>query len=335
MKTSLLGLALMALASHLQAHRLYNITDLGTLPNGKVSYATAINNRGQITGYAEVPSLNPPNVGSTHAFLYQYGRMQDIGALDGETSVGLAINDHGQIVGQSTAIPGIVDYTSYRAFLYTAGHLENLGIPGGGTNSVAVGINNRGIIIGNTLIESAGNSGNAFIYDGHLLELFLNSRVGAINDRDEVVGNINGSLSIWRNGKILPLPTSGASTAMANAISHDGHVVGESGSSNSLHAFLYTNGKMKDLGSLPIATPSSYFAYALNSEDTVVGEAISDSGQEYAFVYFEGSMHFLNSFVKNMTWTLTSANGINDCGQIVGAGLHNGVGRGFLATPVR
>ena len=33
-------------------------------------------------------------------------------------------------------------------------------------------------------------------------------------------------------------------------------------------------------------------------------------------------------------WTLTSATAINNRGQIVGTGLHNGQPRGFLMTPV-
>jgi probable HAF family extracellular repeat protein len=76
------------------------MTDLGTLGTGE-SYAWAINNRGQITGYSDTSK------GQTHAFLWEGGVMTDLGTLGGKYSFAYAINDHGQVVGAS--------YTTSRA----------------------------------------------------------------------------------------------------------------------------------------------------------------------------------------------------------------------------
>lgn len=67
--------------------------DLGTLPGGDTVEAAAINNKGQIVGSATTAD------GETHAFLYEDGKMTDLGTLDGTDSYATAISDSGLIVG--------------------------------------------------------------------------------------------------------------------------------------------------------------------------------------------------------------------------------------------
>jgi probable HAF family extracellular repeat protein len=79
-----------------------------TLPGGANSWATGINNRGQIVGYAETAG------GQTHAFLYANGVMRDLGTFPGGTdSWAYSINNCGQIVGEATTAAGFK-----HAFLY-------------------------------------------------------------------------------------------------------------------------------------------------------------------------------------------------------------------------
>ena len=78
------------------------MTDLGTLPGGTYSYASAINAAGQVTGTADTAG------GASHAFRWTAsGGMQDLGTLPGETnSSASAINAPGQVTGDAHTAGG-------------------------------------------------------------------------------------------------------------------------------------------------------------------------------------------------------------------------------------
>ena len=90
--------------------------DLGTF-GGDYSEAAAINNAGQITGYATYAN------GTSHAFLYSGGVMQDIGTLGGSSSQGFAINSLGQVIGGASTQGN----AAYHVFLYTPGKTPGTG----------------------------------------------------------------------------------------------------------------------------------------------------------------------------------------------------------------
>jgi probable HAF family extracellular repeat protein len=83
----------------------YSITDLGTLGGG-YSSATSINNRGQVVGYSET------GWGDLRPFLWQDGKMTDLGTLPGgddHNPGGIPPadnNDRGQVVGESSTAAG-------------------------------------------------------------------------------------------------------------------------------------------------------------------------------------------------------------------------------------
>ncbi len=107
--------------------------DLGTLPGYDLgSVAQAINDRGQIVGESSGGLKK-----GRHAFLWQNGKMRDLGTLGGGSSFATAINNGGQVVGTSTTKDG-----SYHAFLWQNGRMRDLGE----FNPAA--INDRGQVVG-------------------------------------------------------------------------------------------------------------------------------------------------------------------------------------------
>jgi probable HAF family extracellular repeat protein len=122
----------------------HGIQDLGILPGGTSSSAFGINDRGEITGYADCGSS------CVHAVLWvPGGGIQDLGSIvNSNSSNGNSINNAGQVVGYAV-LSGAV----YHAFVWSqaAGmqDLNNL-IPAnsGWTLEFAFAINDSGQITG-------------------------------------------------------------------------------------------------------------------------------------------------------------------------------------------
>jgi probable HAF family extracellular repeat protein len=131
----------------------YTVTDLGTLSGGTVSYASGINNLGQVVGFSWTSSGS----NGQHAFLYSGGTMQDLGTLGGNRSWAWGINDGGQVVGEADTSSG-----DQHAFLYSHGTMTDLGTLGGPLSGV-YGINNLGQMTGFSSIRNAGAT-DAFLY---------------------------------------------------------------------------------------------------------------------------------------------------------------------------
>jgi len=105
-----------------------SVHDLGSLGGtvdpsilGVGNAALSINNRGEVVGASPLASNN-----INHAYLWtRKTGMQDIGTLPGDdTSVGLGINNSGDVVG--TSIAGTVATGSPRAFLWRKGAMNDL-----------------------------------------------------------------------------------------------------------------------------------------------------------------------------------------------------------------
>ncbi len=144
-------------------------TDLGSLGGGGWNTPMAINRRGDIVGFSDLPgdvtggTLTP----NFHAFIWtkESGKMTDIGVLPGDSlSEALDINDLGQVVG--------VSFPSTHAFLYENGRMTDLNslVPSGSPLLLlfAGGINNRGEITGQACVIAdggcpAGNETPAFL----------------------------------------------------------------------------------------------------------------------------------------------------------------------------
>ena len=153
------------------------MTDLGTL-GGTSSCGEGINASGQVTGGYFA-------LGVFRAFLYSSGTMNDLGTLGGSSSsYAYAINDAGQVVGQSG-----------NAFLYDGGTMRNLNdlvVAGpGGYLSQANGISDNGQVTGRGFFGST--YWHAFLYSGGTVKDLgtlggLTSYGYAVNSSGQVVG---------------------------------------------------------------------------------------------------------------------------------------------------
>src|SRR5262249_50904453 len=78
--------------------------DLGTLGGPDATpFPGAINERGQIAGMSYTNSTPGPPSGlpPLNPFLWNKGRMIDLGSLGGNFGLAIALNEHGQVVGFS------------------------------------------------------------------------------------------------------------------------------------------------------------------------------------------------------------------------------------------
>lgn len=212
-----------------------SLHDLGTLPGGIHSCAWGLNGRGQVVGFSHTVIDGGAN--ADHAFLYSGGIMTDLGTLPGGSvsSIGLAINDAGQVVGNSAGTR-----SKSQAVLWANGTIVDLGAFGGSTSS-ATGINGAGIVVGFAELLSGQN--HAFVWAAgtmHDLNALIPPGLGwelvgaqKINNRGQIVGHGFRSSVLHSfllsppglSGTPVPALSGGALAALAAALGALGFLV--------------------------------------------------------------------------------------------------------------
>jgi probable HAF family extracellular repeat protein len=339
MKTNPILLALAFLPAsftfaHAQAPQ-YTVTVLGELSGGDgVSYATGVNNLGQVTGQSATATSN-------HAFLYSNGSMIDIGAASPDYSVsfGEAINNNGQVAGVATT-----------GILYSGGSWTSLGDFAGGQGfGAAYGINDSGVVVGEAQIN--GSYPQAFSYSNGTLTNLGSlggnySTAYGINSSGVVVGsaylsgNSTSKAFEYSSGVMSSLGTLGGSNSDAYGINNSGQVVGASQitGNSAYHAVLFSGGSKIDLGTLG---GSNSYGYAINSSGEMTGMSqTTGNASTHAFVDINGTMYDLSNLMPNGVTGLDQAqtpqvgNQINDWGQIAAEATVNGTEQAILINPV-
>lgn len=225
-----------------EADGVVNLGYLGEIfPGFASSSASDINELEQVVGQSSVP-------GGSRAFLWtRTSGMVSLGTLGGSNSSARAINDAGQVVGQSDTASG-----DEHAFLWTAADgMIDLGTLGG-SSSTAADINEAGQVVGRAATASGDEHGFLWTAAGGMIDLGTlggagsRSQAEGINDAGEVVGLFNDNddhAFYWtQQGGMVQLPTLTGIESAARAINNVGQLAGYGDiATGDAHAVIWTH----------------------------------------------------------------------------------------------
>jgi probable HAF family extracellular repeat protein len=213
--------------------------DLGTL-GGDSAQASFVNERGQVSGVSYTnPTPNPlTGIPTQDPYFWEDGTMLDIGTLGGTFGVVNALNNRGQVVGQSN----LTGDANFHPFLWNRGVLVDLGTFGGNFGS-SFWINEAGEVVG-WATTASDQMAHAFLWKkGEMKDLgTVNGQPCAfaqnINSKDQVVGvafdciTDGGHAWLWENGgpivdlNTLVPPGSTLTLELAENINDRGEITG-------------------------------------------------------------------------------------------------------------
>ena len=308
--------------------------DLGTLGGANSSINWPVkNNVGLIAGISQTSTPDPlgerwscaaffggPNAtGNTCVgFAWKWGALRALPTLGGNNGFAAGANNREEIFGwaeNAVHDPTCVapQVLQFRGVIWGPGkrHIRELAPLPGDSSSAATAINDQG--------QAVGISGLC----------------------DQAVGRHTAKHAVlWeRNGNVKDLGNlGGTSWNTPMAINQRGDVVGFAGEpgdddGNVLHAFLWTrHDGMQALGTLPGHVSSE--AHAINERGQIVGTSCDAAGACRAVLWQNGAVFDLNSLVASgATATLTTAQDINDLGEITGRAVIGTIRQAFLASP--
>ncbi len=314
----------------------FTFADLGTHPDGAPLLPVAVTDSGDLY----VTARDPACASLVRAYRVTADGREPLGVACGQSPL------HGvSSAGHAAGVTGN-EVRALRAWASPLGDFGERRWPG--AISFARGINARGQIVGNVLVDA----GEFMLSRGYLLPQngparFLMPPHGgttvakAINDAGEIALNatpLGASLDdtrAWclRENCYFSIPCLGGRRSSANALTPAGRIVGWSlTATGARHAFLWENGHTTDLAA---GDDQNSEALAANDARTVVGRTLAPDGTPRAFRWTPGTgLRPLDAQVElPRGWRLREAVAINRHGVIAGVGMRRGKLRGFLLTP--
>ena len=305
-----------------------DVVDLGTLGGlNSVLEWTIKNEHGLIVGGAETGEPDPYGenfcllafpVGLCRAFLWKNGQMTVLPTLGGPNAYGISINTSGLVVGWSELAgvdPKCLAPQAYNwhGFAYQAqqeegehrdreGTIRDLPPLPGDAMSAALGVNDLGQIVGTSGICANANT------------------IGYGVTRHAVLWEPDGTvINLGNLGGVVGNPNNFLGGFAGTDINNRGQVCGLSDLTGDLttHAFLWENGVMTDLGTLPGDFYS--FAWGMGEEGQVLGHSCDVNVNCRGFIWQNGVMADVNSLLPagNKLY-VEDANFINAAGEISG-----------------
>src|SRR5215216_2881132 len=269
-----------------------------------------------MSGFCSMAVIASFVLGASVAFAQTSYKVTDLGVLPGkEETIPGAINGQGLVAGTS-----IAEASGEAAFRYNPNNpaaMEDIGLSSRGVISRGFGINNTGVVVGDTAfiathtaaspVRHATLFGDRSRIDLGTLAKQTYSRANSINGFNQVVGFSGPALDtpksrafFWsKSTGIVDLGTLGGGYSQAFAINDSGFITGNSQLRSSatdteaVHAFLSPSPLGAGaIGMVDLGTLGGSFSYgmAINAKNHVVGYSTAnkvDSGV-HAF-WFDGS----------------------------------------------
>lgn len=288
----------------------YTVTPLGILPGGVSSAGWSIDVNGDVVGYTTYSN-------NTRQATYwpSGGAMLGLGGTN-STAVDISA---GNIVGQS----------GDRAFRWTAG--PGLVLLDPANSGFASSVISNGTVIGNRYVNPVNHRAQIWSASNVLSSPFPSSNMlpRAMNEHGQYVGQYSAfgfyvdEFGAITNQHYIPF-----------ALSDTGVIAGYTQAIDTLAVYGHSNTNAATIiGALPGDTVSR----ALGIDPlgtTIVGESIGRGG--FVFDITTSTLESLTSLLAPdfSGWSITTAYGVNDNGQIAGTGIFNGQQRAVLLTPI-